>query len=158
MKLILRIKCVNPDFSQEFADTNHNGKETEDNVHYNWEDELEVKKKVVMLKVKNNVSYQLEGVIEGEKFSHEIPACTVIECTHEDTSVSLFPFSKRIIRDTEKKQSKDGNQVWFTVYLKGKMKIVNPFDGGYFAKEDFPFDIPEAEAEEPEEEEDDVAE
>lgn len=160
MKLILRVKCVNHNFSQEYADRNHNGKESEDNIHYLWEDEMEVKKKVVMLKIKNNVPYILEGEIDGKKFSHEIPGCTIIECTHDDSSVTLFPFSKRILRDTEKRQSKDGLHVWFTVYLKGKMKIVNPFEGAYFAKEDFPFDIPEAEAADDEEEEDvdDVAE
>lgn len=153
MKFTLRIKCVNPQFSQELADKHHNGKESEDNIHYLWEDELEVKRNVVAFKVRNNVPYTLSGEMgNGEKFSHEIPACTIIDCTLDDGSLAHFPFSKRIIRDTEKKQSRDGGQLWLTVYLKGKMKIVSPFEGAYFAKEDFPFDLPEVEAEEQEEE------
>lgn len=156
MKLILRVKCVNPAFNQEYADKYHNGKESEDNIHYLWEDELELKERIVVFKIKNNVNYTLAGVVNGKNFSHEIPACTIIECTHENGSVTQLPFSKRIIRDTEKKQSKDNLQVWFTAYLKGKFKIVNPFDGGYFVKEDFPFDIEEAAAAN-EEADDDIA-
>ena len=151
MKLILRVKCVNPDFDQDYADKNYEGKESEDNIHYLWEDELEVKQKLVSLKVKNNVSYNLAGTQGGKKFSFDIPACTVIECSHEDGSVTLLPFTKRLIKETEKKESKDKLHVWFTVYLKGKFKIVNPFDGGYFAKEDFPFEVEEAAAAQEEE-------
>jgi hypothetical protein len=154
MKMTLRVKCVNPDYNQEYADKNHNGKESDDNIHYLWEDELDLNHPVLVLKVKNNVSYTLSGTIGKNKFSHEIPGCTVLECTHENGSITQLPFSKHLIQKTEKKESKDKSQVWFTVYLKGKFKIVNPFDGGYFSKEVFPFEIEEARA--ADEEEDDL--
>lgn len=144
--MTLRVKCVNPDFNQEYADKNHNGKESEENIHYLWEDELELHLPVLVLKVKNNVNYPLAGTIGKKKFMHDIPACTIIECTHENGSVTQLPFSKHLIQRTEKKESKDKSQLWFTVYLKGKFKIVNPFDGGYFGKEGFPFEIEEAKA------------
>lgn len=153
MKLILRVKCVNADFDQSYADQHYGGKESEDNIHYLWEDELELKEPISSFKIRNNVSYVLQGTQGKKKFSHEIPACTILDCIHEDGSVTQFPITKRLIRDTEKKQSKDNKHLWFTVFLKGKFKIVNPFDGAYFAKEDFPFDIEEAEAAENEEDE-----
>lgn len=155
MKVILRIKCVNPHFSQDFADKHYKGKESEDNIHYLWEDELELKENITGIKVRNNVPYLLEGMQGNKKFSHEIPGCTLIDCTHEDGTVSQFPITKRLIRDTEKKQSKDDKHLWFTLYLKGKFKIVNPFDGAYFAKEDFPFDMEEAKADEGDDESED---
>jgi hypothetical protein len=148
MKFILRVKCVNHDFSQEIADKQHGGKESDDNIHYLWEDELELTQKITTIKVRNNVSYLLQGQQGRKKFSHEFPSCTIIDCIHEDGTITQFPFTKRLIRDTENKRSKDGLHLWFTVYLKGKFKIVNPFDGAYFAKEEFPFDIEEAKAEE----------
>ena len=154
MKFTLRVKAVNPDFDREHAEQFHEGKESEDNILYLWEDELAVKRDVVSFKVKNNAVYLLEGETGKEKFSHEIHSCTIIECTLDDGSITQFPFSKRIIKETDYKKSKDEKQLWFFVYLKAKMKIVSPFEGAYFAKEDFPFDLPEVKAEDGEEDKD----
>lgn len=155
MKFTLRVKAVNPEFDREHAEQFHGGKESEDNILYLWEDELVVSRDVVSYKVKNNQEYVLEGEEGGKRFRHEIPSCTIIECVLDDGSIALFPFSKRIIKETDKKLSKDEKHLWFFVYLKGKMKIVSPFEGAYFAKEDFPFDLPEVEAEHEEEDGDD---
>jgi hypothetical protein len=157
MKFTLRVKSVNPEFDRDLAIQEHGGKESEDNVHYLWEDELIVKKNVTSFRVRNNVPYELSVEENGKPVSYEIPSCTIIDCSHDDESVTQFAFSKRIIKETAKTQSKDEQQLWFTVFLKGKMKVVSPFEGAYFAKEDFPFDLPEVEAEDNEEDKDEEA-
>jgi hypothetical protein len=148
MKVTIKVKCVNHEFDKEWADQTNEGKESADNIQYLWEDEFDVKGDVTDFKIKNNVEYHLTGILPDEtSFDHHIPAMTIIECTLKDGTVSQFPISKKLIKDTEKKISKDKEQTTFFVFLRGNAKIVNPFEGGYFLKEDFPFDLPEAEAE-----------
>ena len=42
MKVTISFKEVNSDFDVEYAERTHEGQESEDNIKYNWEDELEV--------------------------------------------------------------------------------------------------------------------
>lgn len=148
MKITIKVKCINHEFDKEWADQTNEGKESADNVQYLWEDEFDVKGNVIDFKIKNNVEYNLTGFLSDEKpFSHHIPSITSIKCKLEDGTISQFPVSKKIIKDTEKKISKDKEHITFFVFLRGNAKIVNPFEGAYFLKEDFPFDLPEIEAE-----------
>ena len=43
-----------------------------------------------------------------DEFCFEIPNMTVLECTMQDDSVTLLPFSKKAISKTDKVDSKDG--------------------------------------------------
>ncbi|MBC7863725.1 MAG: hypothetical protein IAF38_12170 [Bacteroidia bacterium] len=139
----INIKSVNPKFSQKLADERHEGEETEDNVKYLWEDDFDVKGNVKDFKVKNNAVYSLKGEFaDGKTFEHEFSEMTIIECYLEDGSLSQFPIAKKLIQSTDKKISRDGEKLFFHVFLKGAKEIVNPFDGAYFEKKDWPADLP----------------
>lgn len=140
MKVTLNIKLVNSKFNQAYADKDNEGEETEDNIKYLWEDEFDVKGNVKNFKVINNTTYLLKGLYANDdEFCFEIPNMTVLECTMEDGSVTLLPFSKKAISKTDKVDSKDG--LYFNINLKSIYEIINPMLGVYIIKDDYPQEL-----------------
>ena len=140
MTVTINVKLVNSKFDQAYADRDNEGEETEDNIRYLWEDEFEVKGNVTNFKVINNTTYLLNGLYPNDdEFSFEIPDVTVLECTMNDGSVTLLPFSKKAISKTEKVETKKG--MTFNVFLKSAKEIVNPMTGVYILKEDYPAEL-----------------
>jgi hypothetical protein len=143
MKVTLTVKEVNPEFDREYAEKQHDGKESEDNILYNWEDEFEVSGDVKEFKVRNNAPYILHVQMEADKEvkTYEIPSMTLVDCILEDGSFTTCAFSRSLVKDTKKVQHKNGN-IHFYVFLKGGKEIVNPITGIYIAAKDFPSDLP----------------
>lgn len=140
MKVTLNIKLVNSKFNQAYADKDNEGEETEDNIKYLWEDEFEVKGNVKNFRVINNTTYLLKGLYPNDdEFCFEIPNMTVLECTMEDGSVTLLPFSKKAISKTDKVDSKDG--LYFNINLKSIYEIINPMLGVYIIIDDYPQEL-----------------
>jgi hypothetical protein len=140
MKVTINVKLVNSKFNQAYADKENEGDETEDNIKYLWEDEFEVQGSVSNFKVINNTTYLLKGLYpDDEEFAFEIPDMTVLECTMDDGSVTLLPFSKKAISKTEKIDGK--NEMQFNVQLKSIREVVNPMTGVYILKEDYPEEL-----------------
>lgn len=140
MIVTINVKLVNSKFDQAYADRDNEGEETEDNIRYLWEDEFEVKGNVANFKVINNTTYLLNGLYPNDdEFSFEIPDMTVLECTMDNGSVTLLPFSKKAISKTEKVETKKG--MTFNVFLKSTKEVVNPMTGVYILKEDYPKEL-----------------
>ena len=140
MKVTLNIKLVNSKFNQAYADKDNEGEETEDNIKYLWEDEFDVQGNVKNFRVINNTTYLLKGLYPNDdEFCFEIPNMTVLECTMEDGSVTLLPFSKKAISKTVKVDSKDG--LYFNINLKSIYEIINPMLGVYIIKDDYPQEL-----------------
>jgi hypothetical protein len=98
MIVTINVKLVNSQFNQAYADKDNEGEETEDNIKYLWEDEFEVQGNVANFKVINNTTYLLNGLYPNDdEFSFEIPDMTVLECTLDNGSTTLLPFSKKAI-------------------------------------------------------------
>jgi hypothetical protein len=141
MNVTLNIKLVNSEFNAAFANELYNGEESEDNIKYIWEDEFEVKGNVSSFKVKHNTSYILQGLrADDSQFSFEIPDMTVCECALSDGTTSRFAFSKKLIKSTEKIEDEKGN-IQFFVFLKETIEHINPMDGVYILKDDFPLEL-----------------
>ena len=142
MKVTINVKLVNSKFSQAYADKDNEGEETEDNIKYLWEDEFEVQGNVTNFKVVNNTTYLLKGLYPNDdEFCFEIPDMTILECEMENGTKTLIPFSIRAISKTDKQEVKSG--IHFFVYLKSIKDIVNPMQGVYILKEDYPQELVE---------------
>lgn len=140
MIVTINVKLVNSQFSQAYADKDNEGEETEDNIKYLWEDEFEVQGNVTNFKVINNTTYLLNGLYPNDdEFSFEIPDMTVLECTLDNGSVTLLPFSKKAVSKTEKVETKKG--MTFYVHLKSIREVVNPMTGVYILKDDYPKEL-----------------
>jgi hypothetical protein len=140
MKVIVNVKLVNSKFNQAYADKENEGEETEDNIKYLWEDEFEVQGDVTNFKVVNNTTYLLSGLYPNDdEFCFEIPDITMLECEMANGTKTLIPISKKAISKTEKKETK--NRLYFFVFLKSVKDIINPMQGVYIIKEDYPKEL-----------------
>jgi hypothetical protein len=105
-----------------------------------WEDEFEVQGNVTNFKVINNTTYLLKGLYDDDdEFCFEIPDMIVLECTMDNGSQTLIPFSKKAVSKTTKVDTKDG--FYFNVHLKSVKEIVNPMEGVYILKDDYPQEL-----------------
>lgn len=147
MRVTITVKEVNPRFDQEYADRHYDGKESDDNIRYNWEDEFEVKHDCPDFRVRNNTGYKLEGFRGDEPFSFLIPSMTIVECVSADGLLTQFAASRRLIKDTKKVVAKSGD-IHFFIFLKGGQKMVSPIAGIYIHAKDFPAELPVPEEEE----------
>src|ERR1700741_211121 len=140
MKVTINVKLVISKFNQAYADKENEGEETEDNIKYLWEDEFVIQGEVTNFKVVNNTTYLLNGLFpNNDEFSFEIPDMTVVECTMDNGSKTLIPFSKKAISKTDKLETKTG--IKFSVQLKSIKEIVNPMEGVYILKDDYPEEL-----------------
>lgn len=142
MKLRLHFILVNSEFDQALADQYFNGKESEENIKHLWEDDFTVAESVKEYKILNNASYTLEGFLPGNKsFRFEIPDVTLVNCTTESGSLTQFAVSGKLIKKTEVKNDKAKAVTSLYFYLKDKHPMVNPMNGIYILKKDFPKEL-----------------
>lgn len=157
MQVSIIVKEVNSGFRQDIADKFNDGKETVDNMHYNWEDEYAVRGAVESFKVRNNVSFQLQGFRGEEAFSIEIPGMMIIDCTGDDGVLTQFAFSRRLVKDTHRVDRPDG-QVRFFVFIRDSKAHVSPQPGVYVLTSEWPEGLPLPETDEEDEEDDEEEE
>lgn len=141
MRVSVSFKEVNSAFDQDLADRHHDGDESEDNIRYNWEDELEVSADVTDFKIRNNVTYTLAGELDGKAFSYDIDGMCLCDCTAPDGSITRMAVSRKLIKDTKKAVKKNGD-IHFFFFLKDRHPHVNPMPGIYISKKDFPRSLP----------------
>jgi len=149
MNLHIHFILVNSEFSQGYADDVHNGQETEDNIKYLSEDELKVSEPVKDFKIKNNTIYTLAGYMPDDKpFSFEIWDVTILDCTTEDGNKMQFAVSKKLIKKTDLVKDEKNKETHLYFYLKDAIEYVNPMDGVYILKSDFPKELNKKKADE----------
>ena len=134
---ILQFVCaqVNDLFSQEYANTHHHGEESEDNIKYFWEDELEVKN-VVRHSTNESGTYILRGEDNGAEFAYSIENLWIFSAERNEGDVAVFAISKKLILD--KFIDENSNSIQLTVLIKDEEPFVNPVPGIYIANADFP--------------------
>jgi hypothetical protein len=141
MKVTITVKEVNPEFDQHLADKEFNGKESEENILYTWEDEFDINGDVREFKIRNNVSYDLQASVNDKIVTYPIEAVTIVDCITNNNTTTSCVFSRSIVKDTKKVVHKNGN-IHFFVFLKGGKEIVSPVTGIYINKKDWPKQLP----------------
>jgi hypothetical protein len=141
MKVTITVKEINPDFDRELAEKEFDGKESEENILYNWEDEFEIQGDVKDLKIRNNVVYELQTAEEDDVATYPIEGMMVADAHLSNGATTSCAFSRSIVKDTKKVVQKNGN-VHFFVFLKGGKEIVTPVTGIYINRKDWPEQLP----------------
>jgi|GEM_PF-548068 len=149
MRVTVSIREINSAFDKEYAEREHGGEESEDNILCTWEDELEVNEDVTSFKILNNTVYELQVEKDGQAHSFPIEGMTVCECTGASGNLTRFAVSRKLIRNTEKKIAPNGD-VHFFFFIKDKHPMVNPLIGVYISLKDFPKELPVPKPEEDE--------
>lgn len=136
MKCTARFYKMNYDFSPEFAEAHHEGKESENNRLYDWQDELAITTKVKDIEVFENSTYTIQGEKGGKAFSEEIGNVLLFHIIGEDGAITPMACSQVLVLkyDIEKKE----DSINLNVYFEEMEPLTNPIPGVYIAIQDFP--------------------
>ncbi len=136
MKCTVHFYKLNYDFSPEFAEAHHEGKPSENNRLYDWEDELAVKSEIVSFQVVDNQSYTLQGERGGEPFEEEIKNVMLFKFTDENDVETVMACSHSVVK--EYKVEENGETLNLDVFLEELEPLTNPIPGVYIAVQEFP--------------------
>ena len=137
MNCKIHIHLLNELFSQELADEKHGGKESADNLLYDWEDELEITSEVTMVQEKTDTVYTLAGYDENDAlFSYEIPNMHIFEIHSDTEPITYVGASKSIVDHCLYTQDNDVHTV--RIFIKDYEPMANPIPGIFIASKAFP--------------------
>ena len=124
-------------YSQEIADAQHNGEESEDNKLFEWEDEMNLKGEIMEVDVERDAEYAIRGEKgDGQVFEIKIPKMCIFNFIKEDNSVIQIACSESLYADHELII----NDKILTLFLKGD-PYANPIPGIYIASKEFPKEL-----------------
>lgn len=137
MNCKIHIHLLNELFSQQLADEKHEGKESADNLRYDWEDELEITSAVTLVKEQPDAVYTLAGYDENDAlFSYDIPAMHLFEIHSANEPITYVGASKSIVDHCLYTQEKDVHTI--RIFLKDYEPMANPIPGIFIASKAFP--------------------
>lgn len=137
MNCKIHIHLLNELFSQELADAQHNGKETADNLRYEWEDELEITSEVTSVEEHKAATYTLAGYDENNTlFSYEIEDMHLFEIHSVGDPIAYVGASQSIVDHCT--HSTDSNGHTIRIFLKDYEPMANPVPGIFIASKAFP--------------------
>jgi hypothetical protein len=137
MKCKVHFFLLNDDFSQEYADEHNDGKESEMNRLYEWEDELDITADISSYKELKAIQVPIVGVLpNGEQFEEMLPNMRAVELYNGDDPVARLASSEILV---DRIAYEDNNEdLIIRFYLKDKEPLSNPIPGIYIAARDFP--------------------
>ena len=138
MKCKIHTYLLNDAFSQEFSD--HDGKATEDNQKYEWEDEIEVSTPIIGVTELKNETYSLQGILpDGKNFSYPIPNMRLIKIDSDDAPSFYIGCSESILHELNIQN--DNIATTIEIYLKDYEPLSNPIPGIYIGSKSFPKEL-----------------
>ena len=140
MQLNVHFYMLNEHFSQDHADAQHNGEESENNLKYEWEDELAISHTIKSLTPIRKGVYTIQGSLgEDQPFAYEIPETLVFNIEGEDGSITQLACSESIVDSYEIIDGKE--EMRLNVFLKEEEPHTNPIPGIYIALQEFPKEL-----------------
>ena len=140
MKCIIHTYLLNEHFSPEYAEAHHGGKESENNLRYEWEDELAVNSEVMEVLEHRNASFPLQGELpDGKSFRHDVPGMRLVEIISSDAPSAFVGASESIV-DSLSITRKEAAFV-VELFLKDYEPMANPIPGIYIASKEFPKEL-----------------
>jgi hypothetical protein len=137
---IVNVYLLNEHFSPEYAEAQHNGKESENNLRYEWEDEFAITSDVLSVTAIEDASFPLQGEMpDGQIFSHEVTRMLLFEIASADAPTTFVGASASIVDSYEIDQS--GKDMRLKIFLKDYEPMSNPIPGIYIASKEFPKEL-----------------
>lgn len=134
MSFFVSVFLKSSSFSEAYANEKHDGKDSPENIRYEWEDEFKVLGDVVLKEVLRNQEFVLAGEMgEDETFSFTISDMMQFQF-EGDGEISSLVFSERSVDEYVVYLEKNK----LTVYLNDIEDVENPVSGVYIAAADFP--------------------
>ncbi|SFF77261.1 hypothetical protein SAMN04488033_10894 [Salegentibacter agarivorans] len=135
MKIQLNFKCINEDYSQEFADQFHLGKESENNSKYHWEQSFEVPDVIEVSKPEE--PFKLIAELEdGTQLQKEIDNVHILRLKFDDGQKKDCAVSGAILKETNAAYLEKEGTKCFYFYLNEESKALEVLDGVFLTEED----------------------
>lgn len=133
----VRVYLINDDFSQEYADQHNQGKESELNRLYEWEDEMDIKQDIDQVQSFENSEIVLQGTMpDGQAFNEEVKEMRkFVLFDKEGTPIAQIACSE-ILFDRFEEIRTDALEL--KLFLKDRMPLSNPIPGIYIAASHYP--------------------
>lgn len=133
----VRVYLINDDFSQEYADQHNQGKESELNRLYEWEDEMDIKQDIDQVQSFENSEIVLQGTMpNGQAFNEEVKEMRkFVLFDKEGTPIAQIACSE-ILFDRFEEIRTDALEL--KLFLKDRMPLSNPIPGIYIAASHYP--------------------
>ena len=130
----------NFNFSQEHADAQHGGEESENNLKHDWEDAFTLSNEIESIDVEEKGTYVLQGSLESTgDFAYDVPDMTVFNAKGKDGTITQLAASYSMVDSFE--IDEDDETATITVYLKDYEPHSNPIPGVYIVAQDFPKEL-----------------
>lgn len=140
MRLNVHFYLLNEHFSQDHADAQHNGEESENNLRFEWEDEFDVTTEIEEIITHRKATYTIEGEMSnGETFAYNIPEMLIFDIISKEGIVTQLACSESIVEDFELIDTDENKRL--NVYLKESEPHTNPIPGIYVALNEFPKEL-----------------
>lgn len=137
MNCKVRVYLINDDFSQEYADQHNQGKESELNRLYEWEDEMDIKQDIDQVQSFENSEIVLQGTMpDGQAFNEEVKEMRkFVLFDKEGTPIAQIACSE-ILFDRFEEIRTDALEL--KLFLKDRVPLSNPIPGIYIAASHYP--------------------
>ena len=137
MSYIIHVYLKNASFSEDYAQENHEGKDSPENIRYEWEDEFAIRGEFSDVEIKRHEEYTLSGEQgENEVFHVVFDDVFIFHFIGKDGITPLvFPESAVDEYELDKEKKK------LRVYLNDDELIENPIPGIYLLAEKFPKEL-----------------
>lgn len=140
MNCKINVYCLNEHFSQEHADAHFEGKPSENNRKYEWEDEMTITTAVKEVIEHRKASFPLVGEMpNGTQFSHEVKNMMLFEVLSDGLPSTYIGCSESILESCN--QSKEGEMIRIELVIKENEPLANPIPGIYIASLEFPKEL-----------------
>jgi len=138
MKLSIHFYLLNEDFSQEHADANHGGKESENNQKFEWEDELEVND-LSQIEILRKATFNIQGYLPtDELFDLPLTNMLAVKLTTQNNEIAYLGVSESILDSFEETK---GEQTIIHIYIKDYEPHGELMPGVYVASKEFPKEL-----------------
>lgn len=137
MKVSVHFFQVNSDFSPEHAAAHHNGEESENNLKYDWEDELEVSQSLEKVEVERNAVFHLEGQFaDGKAFNEAVPNMFLVVLILKGGQKGYMGVSESMLLDFEQEGTPEHTVI--RIYIRDYEPFWNEMPGIFIASKEFP--------------------
>lgn len=140
MKVHIHFYQINQKYSQEYADEQHDGAESPDNMKFWWEDAIATKNDIFKISEPISGDFQLTAFINDEEKNFTIPNVLKFQLLNEQNQMTEIVVSKSLI-DHYEVTNIDENETKIEFYLKDNTVFSRPVPGQYFEIDDFPKEL-----------------
>ncbi len=137
MSYIIHVYLKNASYSEEYANENHKGEDSPENIRYEWEDEFAVRGDITEIETKRNAEYTLSGEKGEDDVFHVVFDDVFIFHFHTKDGITPLVFPESAVDEYEL----DKDRKKLRVYLNDDELIENPIPGIYLLGNKFPKEL-----------------